>query len=340
MAYQNSVIIWKRNLAASVAVMALLAGCGGSSGGGSGDGSGDGGGEGEGEGEETIDELLENPDVGATFDGVAQNAPVHDGSSVTQSSNDQATAKATFSDDGAGNILYTVTNSVDGTEEWSVNSVDDQYEEPEPGDKGRVLEKKLASGEVLVAVGTDADLYGESNVPGADYLAAGAWIYTPASNTGNYETGVFVDGNDPFTPANIAGLSGTASYAGKATGLYTEDPEEGFDIFDADVSLSANFDTNKIDGRVHTFTDDALASIAGSLVLDAANIDTTAAGDPFDGGTISGTYDGETYGGNWSGQFYGNGANAADNPVSVGGVFGANETNGDGALIGAFVAEE
>jgi hypothetical protein len=172
-----------------------------------------------------------------------------------------------------------------------------------------------------------------------DYLVGGIWVYAPdgASGPEDYEFGAFVDGNDPFTAANLDGLTGTAEYAGEATGVYTDATEDRNYFFDADVSLTANFDDadEEISGTISGFEVDG-DPVEGDpmLMLETAGIEITN----FFTGDTSMTFDGDDFTGKWGGQFYGNGANAADHPGSVAGTFGGATVDGDKAFLGVFGA--
>ena len=99
-------------------------------------------------------------------------------------------------------------------------------------------------------------------MPTADYLAFGYWLYVPedVTDTVNYDFAVFASGGDPFETANLAGLTGTATYEGDAVGMYyvnglSSSPTTG--SFTADVRLEADFgnssDTGFISGEVNSF---------------------------------------------------------------------------------------
>jgi hypothetical protein len=172
-----------------------------------------------------------------------------------------------------------------------------------------------------------------------DYLAGGIWVYAPddAAGTEDYEFGAFVDGSELFTPANLAALTGTAEYAGEATGVYTDSTTDTNSFFDADVSLTANFDDadEEISGTISGFEVDG-DPVEGDpmLMLETAGIEITN----FFTGDTSMTFDGDDFTGKWGGQFYGNGANAADHPGSVAGTFGGATVDGDKAFLGVFGA--
>ena len=171
-----------------------------------------------------------------------------------------------------------------------------------------------------------------------DYLVGGIWVYAPdgASGPEDYEFGAFADGNDPFTAANLADLTGTASYAGGATGVYTDSTTDRNSFFYADVDLTASFDTDTISGMIsdiYDAADDELVEGNPSLMLGTADIQSTN----FFSGDTSMTFDGDEFAGKWGGQFYGNG-DTTDHPGSVGGTFGGATAEGDKAFLGAFGA--
>ena len=59
-------------------------------------------------------------------------------------------------------------------------------------------------------------------VPPGDYLSFGNWLYVPpdVSDVAAFEVGVFAAGRDPFAEDNLLALTGTATYIGKAAGIY------------------------------------------------------------------------------------------------------------------------
>ena len=204
-------------------------------------------------------------------------------------------------------------------------------------------------------------------VPAADYLSLGNWLYVPenVSDLDAYEFGVFAGGGDPFEVTRLKALAGTATYAGDATGMYYTDRSSSrphLGSFDADVELMADFGTGSefgtIDGKVHNFEFESDASsFPTELRLETASWRNTEGtnifqspyegGEPVPGGWIFGDASGSTVGtswwGRWSGKFFGNGVATTDIPVSyaehpssVGGTFGA--TNGESGLAGSFGA--
>ena len=84
-------------------------------------------------------------------------------------------------------------------------------------------------------------------VPDQDWMAYGAWLTTPDDDAGDHRIGVFFNGFDAYTPAadsldaeNEAGLRGSATYSGGATGVYVDGVDSG--LFTADATLTADFD--------------------------------------------------------------------------------------------------
>ena len=185
------------------------------------------------------------------------------------------------------------------------------------------IESGSPAGQLWVDVYTDYE--GEDDT---DYLAGGIWVFVPATATAltDYEFGAFADGNDPFLQTSVASVTGEATYAGDATGLYSGQAEGVNVFFDASVELTASFgdasDRGTISGRIYDFTvDDDPVDGNPQLTLETATITNENSGFFMD--TTSMTWDGDTWGGTWGGQFYGNGEATNDQPGSVAGTFGA-----------------
>ena len=191
---------------------------------------------------------------------------------------------------------------------------------------------------------------GTDSTPDADYLAWGVWLTVPDAAPAADQlavAGAFASGNDVFQVR--AELTGTATYNGVATGLYSAGGM--VEYFDADVSLTANFggtvgadnDTDTLDindglligavtGSVSGIRAGGMA-IDGSLALKRAPVVADGAnGDSVTGfdGAAEGTLGGHLLKGNWGGQFYGPNDAAADSmaarteyPTTAAGTFGA-----------------
>ena len=283
----------------------------------------------------------------------ATNAPR--AGSVTQSSNgvngvtaDRVQVSLNF---GAGNApTISVSNTPDsGTgRAWTMNSAN-------AADDDIVLSGSRAAfvipnedGVRWVGLRTDRESQADT-----DYLVYGLWAWIPRDETQieDFEIGVFADGGDPFTGANVLALTGEATYRGAANGIYSyPDPDDGGienDFFEADVELNANFGAadaaGTISGEITNPTSDG-SRVDGPggnpivLTLDAAPIGTD------DGGFFTGaarmTLGPLSHAGQWGGELFGNGADGAA-PVSVAGTFGVTATDptlGQATLVGAFAA--
>ena len=199
-----------------------------------------------------------------------------------------------------------------------------------------------------------------------DYLAFGYWLETTTEVDGSMTYGVntFATGSMPYDVTNMGGLTKTATYNGKATGLYVEkDFSTGAGVpsaagqFTADTRLTASFggltvpqaDQFTIRGTVNNFRNtDGMAISGGAWNVNLMKADfsgrTTANTAP--GSTYESTFNGMTTGGGtWNGMFYGDGVTDTDTeasgvqsapPTGVSGEFNAHL--GNGHVIGAFGA--
>ena len=182
-----------------------------------------------------------------------------------------------------------------------------------------------------------------------DYLAFGVWLKPDDDDTTdgyqNPAFGAFADGGIDFaTPVT---LTGTATYDGAATGVYTAGTS--VDYFQGDATLTAEFGDAAALGAITGMIDNIVAGgveMSDEIRLDlsdqdAANADANNIGTngAFSGRTRMGAgtlgADGEydyTYTGTWSGQFHG--PAAADDaegvdtlPPAVAGTFGVTGTD-------------
>ena len=185
-------------------------------------------------------------------------------------------------------------------------------------------------------------------VPDQDWMVYGAWMTTPDNTAGPHRIGRFYNGFDVydagtnFTATDEAGLHGTATYNGGATGIYVDGDESG--LFTATATLTADFDVNgndtqddgdySISGRIHDFRgtdgvylgEDTAATpndpnaggendwvvMLGSSTL--ADIGTAVA--------TSGSADGLQWTGTWQGTLFGPAMDAEGDPVAPSGVAG------------------
>ncbi len=158
----------------------------------------------------------------------------------------------------------------------------------------------------------------------------------PITRESNYGLRVAAGGSDGFEPGNVAGLAGTATYEGPATGLHMKRTDAAaapvFDYFTAKASLTADFgDANALGAVSGTIADGMTAGGATLPELTLESAAFTSSGRNFYGNTS-----GNGLTGRWGGKFYGDGAALTDHPGSAAGTFGAKTA--DESLIGAFAA--
>lgn len=221
------------------------------------------------------------------------------------------------------------------------------------GRQGALFRHESRQSKLWLAIDTDYSGDGDT-----DWLATGIWALTPNDGAANkYRFGVFADGGDVFSTAGVAGLTGSATYTGRAGGVWStvSGTARSNAFFEADVALTADFDATELNGlphfahgvvsgRVHNFVTDAAIPGAPELTLAGAAIGMTGYAGGGHRGSTSMTFDGATWTGTWGGQFFGNPAagatGAAALPGSVAGTFGAATGSGDSvrSFVGAFGA--
>ena len=190
-----------------------------------------------------------------------------------------------------------------------------------------------------------------------DYLAFGYWLQMTEEVDGTITYGVdtFYGGPTEYDPASMKNVMGSATYNGKATGMYamkdvTTSPVEPVAAgqFTADAKLEANFggddvavnDQFTISGTVNNFHD----ADTGDMISGGAwTVDLRKT--PSGSGNFQNTnaFSGDTTGGgSYAGTFYGpdgpdtNNPNNPAQPTGVAGEFNAHV--GNGHVIGAFGA--
>ena len=268
--------------------------------------------------------------------------------SVTQSSNTESdsdtTADRVVVDFAAAAGTYTIRNTRQGAE-WNIGTANAVSLDDISGvDANAVgLVKPEEGGNRFVIAQTRPPTEGNT-----DWLTAGIWAFVPTDGSAltSYEFGAFADGGDLFEQENLQALTGTASYDGRAFGVYYSISPDGTSDagpFGGTISLTADFGTDGELGRVSGSVTDIIveggSQIPGvDLALNSADIGSANGG--FFTGTTSMTLNERTYGGRWGGQFFGNGAAGAQ-PGSVAGTFGAGarEDGSAAALVGAFAAD-
>ena len=192
----------------------------------------------------------------------------------------------------------------------------------------------------------------EITVPDQDWMAYGAWLTTPDDLAGDHRLGVFFNGMDPWAPAansldatNAAGLRGSATYSGGATGIYVDGADSG--LFTARATLTADFDADidgvddttdyMISGRIDNFRGTngvALGADTGDMPnpQGRGENDWTVELGAFDFGETTdglinatgttGSADGVSWTGMWNGQMFGPTMDADGDPVAPSGVAG------------------
>ena len=179
-----------------------------------------------------------------------------------------------------------------------------------------------------------------------DYIDFGYWLETTTASDGTESHKVQAFGTGKRTRGEVSQVTGEASYAGKATGLYVK--KQVFDStsgkllraisgqFTADAALQAVFGGSSvapdnrffIDGSVTNFMDANGKAIDSdwTVTLMKTGIgseDGASDGHTGDSGTVSGK---TTGGGDWTGTFHGAGGSAT--PAGVSGTFDGHFSNG------------
>ena len=182
-------------------------------------------------------------------------------------------------------------------------------------------------------------------VPTANYLSFGYWLYEPDSPTvfDPVDFGVLAGGGDPFESSRVQGLTGTATYAGDAIGMYYTNGSSNsaaVGSFEADVELTADFATSLDDGtlggRIHGFASaGGAASFPTELRFETTPITEFA---PIVGAVSGGPSADAPWKGEWGAAFFGNGAIPSAHPTGVAGTFGA--TDGNSGIAGSFGAHK
>ena len=174
----------------------------------------------------------------------------------------------------------------------------------------------------------------------------------------------FVAGRHHYWPgfSQLRALSGTATYAGAAAGLWSEraagERDGASGAFTADATLTADFDARyvQLSGSITNFRDASGASL-GNWTARLGNETGGITGGDFNGGgfvvsgNTAGAADGRDWSGGWVAQFFRRSAadSQAEHPTAVGGVFQAHHgtpamaaSNDAGfvGVVGAFGAEK
>ena len=196
--------------------------------------------------------------------------------------------------------------------------------------------------------------------PDGYYLTLGAWVIfpdDPAAGSASYDMGAFANGHSA-TALNrnaVLGLTGTATYHGPATGLYTAATYTGsggtralqsatVGSFTATARINANFGTGGgavtgMGGSVTDFEENGESLGNWTVSLNITAQVQSGALETFYGRT-GGSADGRALSGNWGVQFYRDGTSG--HPHSAVGVFTSSTAaaNNDALhMVGAYGAE-
>ena len=167
--------------------------------------------------------------------------------------------------------------------------------------------------------------------PDGDYIVFGAWLKKPDSAVGSGLAAAISSGSDLFTAGSIAGLGGTATYNGDATGYYAErhvnsdTAESG--SFTATATLDADFaaggGVGALSGEITDFVRDDSAVVDWVVMLDEVALSNTTDDGGFVMEETSGSASGASWSGRWGVQLVGDGAATTQHPSGVVGTFGA-----------------
>ena len=206
------------------------------------------------------------------------------------------------------------------------------------------------SGTAWTAVSTDY-----SSTRQTDWLAIGLWGYRNDTAGATEQFGVFADGGEPFATPLLIGATGSATYRGRALGMYARPTGSGSnmatDFFTANATLEADFDNHpgsagtsanrgSLQGHIDNFRI-GTTPVAGNPVI---KLLTTTVGGSWDGvqfrDAATLTHGGRSHSGHWGGQFYGI-PETGNQPEAVAGTFGVNSGSATGthsSFVGAFDA--
>ena len=230
------------------------------------------------------------------------------------------------------------------------------------GERAQRFSQNIPGGELKLFVRTDRADWSDT-----DWLATGMW-WTRTTSAPYTSFGVFADGGDPFDRNDILPLTGTATYAGVAHGVFSYGTDTPLDqrassfpgtnlLFEGNASLTADFGSARaggsVSGRIYNMKSGSAPGAAeyapGFPEITLGDASLGGLGGLFGGGgslpranfegAASMTYAGRSYSGHWGGQFFGNaaaGAAGADaRPGSAAGTFGVTAGRG-GSLVGTF----
>ena len=221
-----------------------------------------------------------------------------------------------------------------------------------------------ADGNLASATGTwtftpdDTDVMVRGVIKDPEYMQFGYWLQGTEGEDGTtYGVSTFAGGSPVFTVSNAQTLTGSASYAGPATGMFVKKTFDAGGVatpsssgqFTADANLKAYFDQDTDEtiapGLVNSISGTVMNFMHGGEMIDGKwTVELMRAGFGGSDTTTNDTFTGATTGdGQWQGQFIGTvGTDADDTPAvgtppsGVAGEFNGHFTNGH--VIGAFGA--
>ena len=220
-----------------------------------------------------------------------------------------------------------------------------------PADAGPCITRVSASGVTFVDAGaTTGWMFTANNgamvsVADSAYMKFGWWMRDDKTSANPLDSVAVFHGIEGAAVGDVSAVTGTATYEGGAAGKYAwrdrvADTAHG-GHFTAKAALTANFDTEMMNGSISDFRlgDDG-TDPNWTVTLSAAAITTTGAVDR--AATVMTTWavgDSEANAaGGWQAQLSNTGAERNDNlPTGVSGAFNAN-FNEQGRMIGAFGA--
>ena len=193
------------------------------------------------------------------------------------------------------------------------------------------------------------------------YLTLGAWIAMPVDPAGavtDYDWGAFANGHaaTALSRAQIRALTGSATYSGPATGLYSKATFTGsgstralqsshIGSFTATATINADFDAGAnmygtMGGSITDFRENGASLGEWTVTLPATESVISTASEVFAGSHSGGSADGQALTGEWGVQPYRNSATSGAEMVVGTWTASTAATNNDALhMVGAFAGE-
>ena len=189
----------------------------------------------------------------------------------------------------------------------------------------------------------------------APHVYFGYWLTVPENEGESWGIETFSIANSYEEPASTPPTSGTASYSGPATGIYTlpihPNKSGTTGQFYATVNLTANWgSTVTISGNINNFDDlstEQDSSYIGDWSLNLRSVGLTQLNQEFTGRLTTGSGPNNFRTGSWTGRFWGKDS-TTNEPIAVTGEFTGHFTNdinsgkahAPGSVVGSFVADK